>query len=32
MEKDKKKEYKKPELTKHENLDKITKSGVSNPG
>ncbi len=31
MEKVEKKEYKEPELTEHENLDKITKSGISNP-
>jgi hypothetical protein len=30
MKKDNKKEYEKPELTEHENLNEITK-GVSNP-
>lgn len=29
MEKDKRKEYKEPELVEHENLDKITKIGAS---
>ncbi len=32
MKKEEKKKYHKPELTEHENLDKITKIAVSNPG
>ena len=31
MEKDKKKQYQGPELTEHENLDKMTKSTESDP-
>ena len=32
MEKDEKKEYTKPELTQHENLDEVTKGDpISNP-
>jgi hypothetical protein len=31
MEKDNKKEYEKPELIEHENLNKITKGGISIP-
>lgn len=30
MDKDKRKEYKEPELTEHENLDKVTKGEPSN--
>ena len=30
MEKDNKKEYEKPELTEHENLNEITKGGNGN--
>ena len=30
MEKDNKKEYEKPELTAHENLNEITKGAISN--
>jgi hypothetical protein len=29
MEKDRKKQYQRPELTEHENLDKMTKSSNS---
>jgi hypothetical protein len=32
MEKEEKKVYEKPELTEYENLNEITKGGVSNPG
>jgi len=29
MEKDEKKEYQRPELTQHENLNEVTKGGVN---
>ena len=31
MEKEEKQEYTKPELTEHENLNKLTRGGNSNP-
>jgi hypothetical protein len=32
MENDNKKEYKKPELVEHENLNEVTKGGVNGSG